>query len=103
MKRVIWKFPISGPAVWIEMPRGAEILTIQLQGEIPTVWAMVDPDAPKVRRKIVILGTGHVVASWPPDRRYKYINTFQVGPFVFHLFDTGEEEVVQHAGREVGV
>lgn len=96
MKR-IFKYPlpmeVDGPlARWkgrfeIELPVGAEILTVQAQGNVPVLWATVDPEAPKEKRKMLLLNTG---AEIPPDASYtRYIGTYQLngGGLVFHLFE----------------
>lgn len=59
MKKQIWKFPINPNKVIIEMPKDAEILTIQSQYEIPCIWALVDPDGEKELRHLEVYGTGH--------------------------------------------
>jgi len=87
---VIWKFPIDlyragrvtdNPV--IEMPAGAKILTMQLQDHQPTLWAVVDPDAPKEPRQLHIVGTGQAV----PAGELTYLGTWQSNGFVFHVFE----------------
>lgn len=82
--RTIWKFPLDlvarpEPA----MPRGARVLTVQLQNGIPTVWAAVDPTAPVEPRPLVVVGTGNLL----PNDAGPYIGTWQADPFVFHVFE----------------
>jgi hypothetical protein len=69
------------------MPMGADILSIQVQQGIPTIWAMVDPDAPQVMREFRCLGTGYPVPKGLPMR---FIDTVQLmdGELVFHVFET---------------
>ena len=69
------------------MPKGAQILTVQMQHGTPQLWALVDPNAQRVLRRILIYGTGH-----PVDTFNVYIATFQImnGSLVFHVFDGGE-------------
>lgn len=84
----IWKFPlVITDQNEIEMPKGAELLTVQLQHGEPQLWASVDPSAPKVRRRIMVHGTGHQV-----DVFNVYLATFQIagGDLIFHVFDSGE-------------
>lgn len=71
--------------VSIEMPVGAEVLCVQVQGDGPQIWARVDPSAtPTITRRFVWVGTGH-----PADRCGRYIGTVQSmdGALVFHLFE----------------
>lgn len=82
----IWKFPLL-VTDWqiVEMPRGAKILTAQLQKGFLQLWALCDETAPKERRRISIYGTGNEVDEKPG----RYISTFQVadGDLVFHVFE----------------
>jgi hypothetical protein len=81
MSRVIYKYEVNnGP---IQMPKGAEILTVQMQHGKPMLWALVDIDHSNESRAIVIIGTGHDFDF--PD--YKYIATFQDGAYVWHVFE----------------
>lgn len=84
----IWKYPLYVQDVQtVEMPDEADILTIQVQGDAPCIWAMVNPDAPLKPRKIRIYGTGHPVD--PNLSAECYIGTFQLknGSLVLHVFD----------------
>ena len=84
---VIWKFPLAVTDVQdIKMPRGAHVLTVQMQGDQACLWALVQPELDKARRRILIAGTGHEHESFPGN----YVATFQTGPLVFHVFDLGE-------------
>lgn len=78
----IWKFKADGI---IEMPKGAEILTVQMQDSFNTcIWAMVDPEQGDTeKRRFVIVGTGHSF----DDTDKKYIGTWQDSMFVWHLFE----------------
>lgn len=66
----------------------AKILTIQVQDNIPCIWARINPNGSLIKRKIAIHGTGHECPYYRDDQ---YIGTFQYGPLVFHAFDLGEE------------
>lgn len=73
--------------VTITMPKGAEILSVQTQDDVPTVWALVDPKAPPVSRLFHIFGTGHPIPGlFGPS---SFVATFQQrdGAFVWHMFD----------------
>lgn len=88
MKKQIWKFVITPSNSMVEIPIGAEILTIQAQGENPCIWAMVDPSKKTEIRQFDVFGTGHDIIDNMGFER-KYINTFQLygGALVFHLFE----------------
>lgn len=86
-KLTIWKYRLTTTDTqYAEMPKGAKILAVQMQNEVPCLWALVDPDQPKMKVKIAIFGTGH-----PIDERWglKYIGTYQLngGLLVFHVFE----------------
>jgi hypothetical protein len=86
----IWKYSITHDAALLKMPKGAEILTVQLQGDTPTLWALVDTEAEPFERAIEVCGTG-----WPLDSgvNRKYIGTFQISGFglVFHVFEVEDK------------
>lgn len=90
MNKTIWKFPLLvANFQQVEMPTDAEILTVQLQGEVTLcLWALVDPLAEKQKRGIWIHGTGHPIEYYE-KRHGRYINTFQLnhGTLVFHVFE----------------
>lgn len=82
--KTIWKYPLrTTDAQAINMPAGAELLTIQVQNGEPCVWALVDPKAPGHFVTLSIYGTGH-----PVDTHGEYVGTYQLGDgaLVFHVF-----------------
>jgi hypothetical protein len=87
MKKTIWKYELTPGKLSIEMPKDAEILSVQMQNDIPCVWALVNPEN-KVKEKVIeIFGTGHEMHCDGISR--KFIGTFQMhgGLLVFHLFE----------------
>ena len=68
------------------MPKGAKILSIQMQGENCCMWVLCNEKASKERRRIAIYGTGHPI---PNNHLGIFIDTFQVrnGQLVFHAFE----------------
>lgn len=85
MKR-IFKFPLEVTDLQkIRMPKDSTLLTVQVQKEIPCLWALLDTDKEAEDRFIKIIGTGHPV----PENVLRYIGTFQVmeGTFVGHVFE----------------
>ena len=71
----------------IEMPRNAHILDVQLQQEVPYIWAMVDTDEEVETRNFKVIGTGNPIPEF--SKGYGYIGTFQLsgGSLVFHLLE----------------
>ena len=84
-----WRLRIDGTQV-INMPSGAEILSIQTQQDRPVLWALVNEDNPPTSRTFTTYGTGSIV----PENPGKYIGSYQnkLETLVFHVF---EQEVVE--------
>ena len=72
----------------IEMPSNSEVLTVQIQYGIPTMWALVDTESKIVKKKFRICGTGHKITKEDLER-FLYVGTYQLseGRLVFHLFE----------------
>jgi hypothetical protein len=91
--KTIWKFPLAVTgAQAIAMPAGARILTVQPQGDHVCLWALVESNAPTLKRHIAIVGTGNPAPEWGD---LKYIATFQLqgGALVFHAFELVDAQV----------
>ncbi|MCB0526811.1 MAG: hypothetical protein KDC86_20005 [Saprospiraceae bacterium] len=88
MKKQVWKYPIGTGGNILQMPVGAEILSIQTQFESPQMWVLVDPDAEVVDRHIEVYGTGHEI-SYDMGVQRVFIGTCQLhgGNLVFHVFE----------------
>lgn len=92
----IYKYPLPLPQrvlMRIEMPRNSRILSVQVQHEIPQIWALVDLTYRLVKHYFFVAETGQYV-----DEKVcagsTYVGTFQLngGDSVFHLFDLGESK-----------
>ena len=90
MAQTIWKYPLAiTDEQLLDMPEGAQLLTVQVQGDQLVLWAQVCPDHPTVNRRIVIFGSAH-----PMDCAYgKYVATVQTGSLVLHVYDGLHPEV----------
>ncbi len=91
MKRIFkYPLPISDINI-IQMPKGAKILTAQMQDEEPFIWALVEPGEPDEPRAFRVIGTGHEIY----ETLVAYISTFQMdgGRLVFHVFEVANEVV----------
>jgi hypothetical protein len=86
MNNTIWKYPLEvKDSNQLELPKGAKILCVQLQGHAPCLWAEVDKL--EIKKQIVtidIFGTGHEIDQTPRN----YLGTFQMhdGYLVFHAY-----------------
>lgn len=88
-KRSIYKYvvPRGAHIAGITMPEGAKLLTAQKQYDDIVLWAVADPKAPMVTRRIGVAVTGDGFA-WDG---FPYIATVALhgGSFIVHLFDLG--------------
>lgn len=93
MSLAVWKYSLGdAPTQLIDMPRGARILTLQMQGDEPTIWALVDPDADMERHIISIHGTGHPLEE---DELGEYVGTFFLDWYVGHVFDWRTSKAIE--------
>ncbi len=70
----------------LELPKGAQVLSFQVQHERMVLYALVNPDARHEKRRFRLAGTGHPIDAELPLR---FIGTVQLhgGALVFHLFE----------------
>lgn len=82
--KAIWKKPVIRTELQvINVPKGAEPLCVQMQGDSPHIWFKCDPTQPGDVMAIRMVGTGHPFN----DEGLKYIGTVQdrMG-LVWHYF-----------------
>lgn len=86
--KTIYKYSIKDNLHFIklEVPVGAKFLTVRMQHDTVTVWAMVDPEAPMETRYLELIMTGQ---EFNADL-YEYLGTVQkpawFGEVVGHMF-----------------
>lgn len=85
----IFKYPLKIEEEQIvNMPHDAKILSLQIQGGSPVMWAMVDDLKREASFKIRMTGTG-----WPADEDLiaeQFIGTVQAdNGMVWHYFNLG--------------
>lgn len=87
--KTVWKYTLDEKDdITINLPLGAEILSVQEQHGEPQMWVLVDPNEVVIEQRVFRLaGTGH-----PIKKSVKFIGTFQLfgGSFVGHLFEVIE-------------
>jgi hypothetical protein len=83
--KTIWKYTVSGAVTEVLMPADAQILSIQMQEARICMWALVDPERPKVSRTFRTRGTGWVIGS--DETLGTHLGTVIDGPFVWHIFE----------------
>ncbi len=84
--KTIYKYALSTEDTQlIDMPRHAQVLTVQTQRGEPQLWALVDPHAELETRKFYTYGTGHPIDA---GNLMDHVGTYQLrdGQFVFHVF-----------------
>jgi hypothetical protein len=84
----IYKYSVELTDIFtLDMPKGAQILSVQEQYGEPQIWAIVDPKADKETRRFRLIGTGHPIEE--NTSMMSFLGTFQLdnGEFVGHLFE----------------
>lgn len=88
----IWKWPLElASEQQLALPINARLLCVQTQAEVPTLWAIVNPEEKLTSPKTVFMvGTGHPMPSGIShgEQMRNYLGTIQLhcGSLVFHFF-----------------
>jgi len=81
----IWKYQLKvEDTQWLEVPRDAKYLSVDVQNGVPCLWVQVDTDAAKDSVLIVTHGTGHPMKK----NNMRFLGSYQLqdGSFVGHVF-----------------
>ena len=82
--KTIYKYSLT-PDGTLDLPRGAEVLTVEAQGLTIQLWAKIDTEAATEPRRFVTFGAGmEIDAHLEPMR---FIGTSFLGSLVFHTFE----------------
>ena len=88
---VIYKYPLEiGSTSHITMPKYAKILCVQMQHNVPTIWALHHDEAAEPdyeTRTFRVVGTGELVPDDYNEDKAAYIGTVQDGQYVWHIFE----------------
>ncbi|MCS5479805.1 hypothetical protein NYP18_09045 [Corynebacterium sp. YIM 101645] len=93
--KAIWKFTIPvTDVVEVEMPRNARVLPF-VQPARPEslvmrsmhLWAEVYPDAPKIIRRFLVVGTGNPIPDAYPSH---WLASVVDPPFVWHVYEASD-------------
>lgn len=92
-RAAIYKYPlqVTDGRQYVEMPDGSEIVHVEEQHGVPTLWAKVKWNTDMVLRKFTVVGTGH---AFDPD--LTHVGTCQIGPFVWHVLEDFIPVVTTH-------
>lgn len=80
--RTVHKYAI-GDDTTVNMPRGAQLMSVAMQRGEPQLWAMVETTQPLEQRRFCIFGTGQGVI----ERPVAYVGTLHFDGLVFHAFE----------------
>lgn len=81
---VVYKYNLL-PQITLDLPKGAEPLTVAFQQDQLFMWAKVDPLAERTKREFRVYGTGH---DMPDGFDHAYIGTAHTDDgLVFHAFE----------------
>lgn len=83
----IYKYPVFFHTDFgLLMPKGAVVLSIQMQNNIPCMWVEVDNEEPEMEeKKFKMYFTGDRINSC---LNLKYITTLQSGDYVCHFYES---------------
>ena len=85
----VLKFSLSiSDHVDLEMPRGAQLLSVGMMRAKPCVWALVDETNPPVMRRLRLTATSEPIPDLIPG--WKFVGSVIVGSNDCHLWDLGE-------------
>lgn len=71
----------------LNVPEGAQLLHVAMQRETITLWFMVDPQAVKVERSVVVVGTGEGIHSREGSLQHLGTVLTADDEFVWHVFE----------------
>lgn len=82
---VIWKFPLPSDDGVIDMPTGAQVLSVGEQARQLVLWAAVVPDVAMEPRRFMVVGTGEPFALQP---MVDFVGTVQMpSGLVWHVIE----------------
>lgn len=81
----IWKYIMKDYDFSVKMPKGAQVLSCQMQGDLPSIWILADEDAPKEVRRFIGVETGKKIETF--SEKIKFIDTIQDEGTVNHIFE----------------
>jgi hypothetical protein len=90
--RTIWKFPIAITDEFtipdeqeLTLPEMAQLLKVGLDPTgSPCAWFQVHTNAPKIKTKLFVVGTGNPMPDEVNFAHYR--GSFNHGPFVWHVY-----------------
>jgi hypothetical protein len=80
---LIYKVALREPINDLLLPKHAQLLTVQLQKDVFTLWYKFEAGDEEATRRILLIGTGESY----PSKYLMYISTVQMNFFVWHFFE----------------
>lgn len=73
---------------YIDVPKGGEVLHLDVQNNTPFLWILIDTEAPTEQRRFRVYGTGHEIPTGEKDN-LKFTGTFFINSsrLEFHVFE----------------
>lgn len=82
----VFKYTIDPRNPSIDLPVGAEILSVAFQGGVLCMWAKIDTEARTKTRNFEAFGTGHEIPQ-TMGVDYVFVGTAHIDGLVFHAFE----------------
>lgn len=67
---------------FVSIPFGAKFLSVSVKNGQLTAYALVDPQLPKVQRKVLVVSTGNQI----PSEKWEFVGTALEKGNVWHVF-----------------
>lgn len=87
--KVIYKYPLRfldrDNIQELELPAGAELLKVDVQNGVVTLWALVDTENRMRLEKFALRMTGEEL-DYSFDAEWEHLETVQMYPYVYHIF-----------------
>ena len=80
---VIYKYNLE-PHTILELPVHSQVLKADVQNGIAVLWVLLADTDTLQKRLFRLYATGEQMEENPG----KYIDTLQIGPYVFHVFES---------------
>ena len=92
MSHSIYKYPVAiVDEFQLRLPVNAQVLDIQMQHNVPVLWAIVNTTVKGHNtRHFICRGTGHPI---DPVQIIRHVSTVQDGGFIWHFFEVHENAV----------
>ena len=84
--KTIWKYQLDvDDEQSLEIPKGAQLLKIEAQHDVPCLWALVESQEETETIRLLTFGTGHNASG---TSELTYLGSYQLrsGNFVGHVF-----------------